>query len=67
MDAVAAHNLDELMELYHERNISFAFAGMKEPVRDLAARAGWNEKYGDRINYPSIQHALREIGLMEDN
>ena len=64
MDAVAAHNLDELMEVYSERDISFAFADMKGPVRDLVARAGWNEKYGDRINYLSIQQALRQIGLM---
>jgi SulP family sulfate permease len=36
---------------------------MKGPVRDLVAKAGWEEKYGERIKHPSIQHALQSIGL----
>ena len=67
MDAVAAHNLDELMEIYQERNVRFAFAGMKGPVRDLVARAGWNEKYGELINDPSIEQVLRRTGIMQNN
>jgi SulP family sulfate permease len=36
---------------------------MKGPVRDLVAKAGWEEKYGEQIKHPSIQHALQSIGL----
>ncbi len=63
IDAVAIHTLDDIIDTYRERNINFAFAAMKGPVRDLVAKAGWNEKYGERMEYPSIQHALREIGI----
>jgi len=31
---------------------------------DLVARAGWHERYGKRIDYLSLEHALRDIGLM---
>ena len=64
MDAVAIGTLEGLMDLYGEKGIRFLFAGMKGPVRDLMARAGWKEKYGDRIDPLSIQHALEKIGLM---
>jgi SulP family sulfate permease len=37
---------------------------MKGPVRDLVSKAGWQEKYGKNIEYLSIQHALKEIGLI---
>ncbi len=64
IDAVAIDTLEELMEDYQEKGIDFLFAGMKGPVRDLVARAGWNEKYGKRIQYFSIKHALQVIGMM---
>jgi SulP family sulfate permease len=63
IDAVAIDALEEVIENYHEKGIQFLFAGMKGPVRDLVAKAGWEEKYGDRIKHPSIQHALQSIGL----
>jgi len=47
----------------NEKGIQFLFAGMKGPVRDLVGKAGWEEKYGERIKHPSIQHALQSIGL----
>ncbi len=65
MDAVAIDNLEEIMETYQERGIRFLFAEMKGPVRDLVERAGWQEKYGAQIKYPSIRHALRGIGISE--
>jgi SulP family sulfate permease len=37
---------------------------MKGPVRDLVSKAGWKEKYGKNIEYLSVQHALKSIGLM---
>lgn len=65
MDAVALATLEELMEGQRERGIAFAFAGMKGPVRDLVQRAGWTEKYGSLIGFPSLQQAVR--GLTREN
>jgi len=63
IDAVAIDALEDVIENYHDKEIQFLFAGMKGPVRDLVAKAGWEEKYGERIKHPSIQHALQSIGL----
>jgi len=63
IDAVAIDALEEVIENYHQKGIQFLFAGMKGPVRDLVGKAGWEEKYGERIKHPSIQHALQSIGL----
>ena len=63
IDAVAIDNLENIMDNYRQRDIHFAFTGMKGPVRDLVSKAGWEEKYGERIRYLSIHHALKEIGL----
>ncbi|MFB0507360.1 MAG: SulP family inorganic anion transporter, partial [Thermodesulfobacteriota bacterium] len=65
VDAVAIQTLEEMMKDYQEKGIDFVFAGMKGPVRDLVASAGWDEKYGQRVEYFSIKHALRVIGIMK--
>jgi len=62
IDAVSIDELEMLMEAYAHQGIHFSFASMKGPVRDLVAHAGWDRKFGDRIHYLSIQHALRGIG-----
>jgi SulP family sulfate permease len=64
IDAVAIHTLEHLMDTYGERNIDFLFTDMIGPVRDLVEKAGWTEKYGDKIKYLSVKHALRAIGAM---
>ena len=64
IDAVGADTLSEIMNNYREQGVQFIFAGMKGPVRDLVSKAGWQEKYGKNIEYLSIQHALKGIGLM---
>ena len=61
MDAMAVKGLEEVVDSYGEHGISFAFAGMKGPVRDLAERAGWREKYGKLVEYSSIRQALSDI------
>jgi len=61
MDAIAIDALEEIMDLYREKQVLFLFAEMKGPVRDLVMKAGWKEKYGKQFQYPSIKHALREI------
>lgn len=65
IDAVSIDALEKLMEAYRHQEIRFSFASMKGPVRDLVAHAGWEKKYGDRIKFLSIQHALRGIGYTE--
>jgi SulP family sulfate permease len=64
IDAVAIDALEEIMRDYQERGINFVFGGMKGPVRDLVAKAGWKEKYGEQIKYFSIKQVLREMGIM---
>jgi SulP family sulfate permease len=65
IDAVAIHTLEHIMATYKERGIDFAFTDMIGPVHDLVERADWNKKYGDKINYLSVKHALRAIGVMK--
>jgi SulP family sulfate permease len=61
IDAVAIDTLEDVIENYHGKQIQFLFAGMKGPVRDLVAKAGWEEKYGEGITYLSLQQALQHI------
>ncbi len=60
--AVAIARLEGTMDDYQERGIEFLFPGMKGPARDLVARAGWNEKYDDRITPTSVKHAWKRSG-----
>ncbi len=61
IDAVSVDALGRLMDAYEHSGIRFAYASMKGPVRDVVARAGWAEKYGERIRHPSIQRALEAM------
>lgn len=61
VDAVALDTLQELVDNYRNAGIEFLIAGMKGPVRDLARRAGWLEKYGDRIGYFSVNQAIEAL------
>jgi SulP family sulfate permease len=63
MDGVAIDTLEEIMETYRYRGIEFLFSAMKGPVRDLVAKAGWEEKYGKRIKFNTLQAAIEEIKL----
>jgi SulP family sulfate permease len=62
IDGVAIDALEKLMETYAHRRITFAYAAMKGPVRDVVARAGWPESR-DHIDYMSLEDALRGIGV----
>jgi SulP family sulfate permease len=61
IDAVAVSTMENIIKAYSERGIRFAFCCMKGPVRDLVAKAGWDEKYGEYIGYRSLQKALKRI------
>ncbi|ARK30668.1 SulP family inorganic anion transporter [Halalkalibacter krulwichiae] len=62
IDAVAIHSLEEVMESCGKGGIEFLFAGIKGPVMDLLKKANWDKKYGDNLNYLSINQALKAIG-----
>lgn len=66
MDAVALHDLDDLMEHYRQEGIGFMLAGVKGHVYSLMAQAGWAEKYGEAIAYMSIQEAV-QAALEQDS
>lgn len=61
IDAVAISTLENIIKAYDERGIRFAFCCMKGPVRDLVAKAGWEGKYGQDIEYSSLQQAIKRI------
>lgn len=61
VDAVAIDTLEGMMVNYRDRGIQFLFAEMKGPVRDLVNRAGWERKYGEGFQSPSLHHALQQI------
>lgn len=61
MDGVAIDSLEEMMKSHGEKEIQFIFTDVKGPVRDLISKAGWEEKFGRPIHYPTLHHALRQI------
>lgn len=61
MDAVAVDDLEEIIESYKDSGVEFYIAGMKGPVKDLVKRAGWDEKYGDKINFLTVKQALNTV------
>lgn len=62
IDASAVHALEELMSSHREIGITFVFAGMKGPVRDVIARAGWDARTGHWQECHSVHDALERIG-----
>jgi SulP family sulfate permease len=67
IDAVALDLLAEWIVNYKARGISVLLAGVKGPVRDIMAQAGWTERFGEGVNYLSLQHALRQIGYLNES
>ncbi|WP_017726107.1 SulP family inorganic anion transporter [Halalkalibacterium ligniniphilum] len=62
IDAVAIHSLEEIMESCGKGDIHFLFAGVKGPVMDVLKKAGWETKYGNKLEHASIEQALTAIG-----
>ncbi|MGP4073090.1 SulP family inorganic anion transporter [Piscibacillus sp. B03] len=60
MDAVAVDELDRIIQEYDDYGVRILIANMKGPVRDLTRKAGWEEKYGKRVQYHSIKQCLEE-------
>jgi sulfate permease, SulP family len=61
IDAVAIHELEELVHQYEDSGIEFYIAGMKRPVHEIVERAGWTKKYADKISFISVQQAIDAI------
>ena len=61
IDGCAVETLERLMETYGERDIRFALAGMKGPVRDVVERAGWQTRLGKRMHYRSVRRAVDDV------
>ncbi|MDQ0352619.1 SulP family sulfate permease [Alkalibacillus filiformis] len=59
MDAVAIDELDELIQAYDDYGVEVSIANMKGPVKDLVKKAGWYDKYEDRIKYLSINQCVK--------
>ncbi len=64
IDASAVYAMEELIASHRERGITFVFAGMKGPVRDIVSRAGWDEATGHWLACHSVPDALARIGLV---
>ncbi|MGP4070129.1 SulP family inorganic anion transporter [Halobacillus sp. B29] len=58
MDGVAVDELEKLIDEYDEAGVHIHLAQVKGPVRDLLERAGWQEKYGERITHPQVKEAV---------
>ncbi|PKR77460.1 sodium-independent anion transporter [Halalkalibacillus sediminis] len=50
MDAIALDELDRIIEEYDSRDVKIMIANMKGPIKDLVEKAGWAEKYEERIS-----------------
>lgn len=65
MDAVAVETMEGLMEELELRRVSVHVAAMKGPVRDVAARAGWPQKFGPAVDHLSLEETLEFLGVCE--
>ncbi|TVR89478.1 MAG: sulfate permease [Trueperaceae bacterium] len=58
VDAVGLDGLDALMRELDQRGVEVHLAGMKGPVRDVAARAGWRERHAERAFHVGLDQAV---------
>src|SRR5690606_21557360 len=65
MDAVAVETLEVLMGEMESQGVTVRIAAMKGPVRDITARAGWPERFGERVSHVSVERALEAIGVRD--
>ncbi|MCE7791645.1 solute carrier family 26 protein [Salipaludibacillus sp. CUR1] len=60
IDGVAMDDLEEWIDNHSAEGIKVYLAQVKGPVRDLFRKAGWIEKYGETIQYHTIDAALKD-------
>lgn len=63
VDGVAIDVLEDRIKAFDAQGICVCLAGVKGPVRDLLERAGWEDRYGERIAHLSVAHALTWLGV----
>ncbi len=63
MDAVALTNLEQRMLALQEQGIDVYISGMIGPVRDLVAKAGWNERFAGKIHYTTLKQVMQQLEL----
>ena len=61
VDAVALATLEARMRDFADQGVTVHIAGMKGPVRDLAAKAHLYETFGERVAHVSLESALEAI------
>ena len=65
IDVTAIEDLEDLVSSYRDREIDVMFTHLKLPIRKRLEKAGWAEKFGRILHYPTTREALRHIGLLE--
>lgn len=58
VDAVGLESLERLMAELDQRGLEVHLAGMKGPVRDVAARAGWSQRHAARAYHLGLDQAV---------
>jgi len=61
-DGVAIDTLEEIMETYRYR-VLIPIRCNERPCPRSGGEAGWEEKYGERIKFNTLQAALKEVKL----
>lgn len=64
VDATAVEGLEEIVSGYRERGIEVVFTHAKRPVRERLKKAGWEERFGERIVLSTTREALRTAGTV---
>nr|WP_245415792.1 solute carrier family 26 protein [Alteribacter populi] len=62
MDAIALVKLEEWIRTerdHHQR--STTLVNVKGPVRDMLSKAGWTYKFGEHIQYPTLEMAVDDL------
>jgi len=62
LDAVALEALERRLRAWDGAGVALHLAGVKGPVRDLLARAGFHDRHPGRAAHLSLGHALECLG-----
>ena len=62
LDAVALEALERRLRAWDGAGVALHLAGVKGPVRDLLARAGFHDRHPGRAAHLSLAHALECLG-----
>jgi len=62
IDAVALEALERRLVAWDAAGVALHLAGVKGPVRDRLARAGFSRRHPERVAHLSVAHALEVLG-----